>query len=290
MMNRWTCLGLAWILLAGWISANPLDQAKSQFAKQDGVRVHYKSLGKGPVALVFIHGWACDMTFWREQVPAFDGKIRMILIDLPGFGQSDKPQTEYTMGFFARAVHAVLKDAKVREAILVGHSMGTPVIRQYLRLYPDSVKALVSVDGAFRPYTLDPARIQAFVEPLTGPDYRDAIGRMVDGMFHADSPEALRTQVKAVMQNVTQHVAVSAFRHMFDASIWSVDPIPVPLLAVYTRSPMWSEDYQAFLRQLAPGCDIQFMDGVGHFLMLERPADFNERLTAFLEKQGALSK
>jgi pimeloyl-ACP methyl ester carboxylesterase len=290
MMNRWTCLGLAWIVLAGWISANPLDQANSQFAKMGKVRVHYKSIGKGNTALVFIHGWACDMSFWREQVPAFDGKIRMILVDLPGHGQSDKPEAEYTMGFFARAVHAVLKDAKVHDAVLVGHSMGTPVIRQYLRLYPDSVKALVSVDGAFRPYTLDPARIQTFVEPLTQPDYRDAIGKMVDGMFHADSPEELRAQVKAVMQNVPQYVAVSAFRNMFTPSIWAVDPITVPLLAVYARSPLWTEDYQAFLRKLSPGCDIQFMDGVGHFLMLERPADFNERLTSFLVRLNVLSK
>src|SRR5205823_13629549 len=77
--------------------AKALEKAPSKFAKYDGVRVHYKSLGEGKTALVFVHGWCCDLTFWRYQVPAFDGKLRMVLIDLPGHGKSDKPKREYTM-------------------------------------------------------------------------------------------------------------------------------------------------------------------------------------------------
>ena len=278
--------GVLAVLTAAADPVNPMDQAKSQFAKADGAKIHYKSLGKGKTALVFIHGWCCDMTFWREQVPAFDGQIRIILLDLPGHGQSDKPQVEYTMGYFARAVKAVLRDAKVDQAILVGHSMGMPVARQFYRLYPNSTRALVSVDGALRPYTLDPERIRQFTEPLTRPDFQQYIGKMVDGMFHPESPAAVREQVKAVMQAAPQYVAVSAFRHMFDAANWLADPVTVPLLAVYTRSPVWNEDYVAFVRQLAPDSDIQFMDGVGHFLMLEKPAEFNEKLKAFVARQG----
>ena len=119
--------------------------------QRDGLSLYYEMEGSVRQPLVFIHGWCCDMTFWREQVPAFDGQIRIILLDLPGHGQSDKPQVEYTMGYFARSVNAVLKDAKVDSAILVGHSMGVPVARQFYRLYPNSARALVSVDGALRP-------------------------------------------------------------------------------------------------------------------------------------------
>ena len=59
--------------------------------------------------MVFVHGWACDASFWQEQVPAFADKARIILIDLPGHGQSDKPHTYYTMDFFASSVLAVLR-------------------------------------------------------------------------------------------------------------------------------------------------------------------------------------
>src|SRR4029077_15240857 len=90
---------------------NPLDRAPSRFAKLDDIRLHYKSLGEGETALVLVHGWTCNMNFWRYQVLAFEGKIRMILVDLPGHGESDKPKVDYTMDLFARPVDAVLKES-----------------------------------------------------------------------------------------------------------------------------------------------------------------------------------
>jgi hypothetical protein len=56
--------------------ASTVDTAPSQFAALDRLRVHYKSLGHGETALVFVHCWTCDLTFWRSQVPAFAGNRR----------------------------------------------------------------------------------------------------------------------------------------------------------------------------------------------------------------------
>ena len=86
--------------------AEPLASAPSRFASLDGIRIHYKSLGEGSEALVFVHGWSCNLDFWRYQVPAFSGKARLLLIDLPGFGESDRPRLAYTMNLFARSVDA----------------------------------------------------------------------------------------------------------------------------------------------------------------------------------------
>src|SRR5262245_49467433 len=113
--------------------ANPPDKAPSRYAKCDDRKVHYKSLGKGETALVFVHGWTADLTSWRYQVPAFDGKVRLVLIDLPGHGKSDKPKVDYTMDLFAKAVDAVMSDAGVKKAVLAGHSMRTPVAGQCYR-------------------------------------------------------------------------------------------------------------------------------------------------------------
>src|SRR5215469_17342824 len=98
----------------------------SRFAPFEDIQVHYESYGSGPTALVFIHGWTCDLTFWRAQAPVYE-KRRALLIDLPGHGQSDKPEIPYTQDLFARSVEAVMRDAGVEKAVLVGHSMGTPV-------------------------------------------------------------------------------------------------------------------------------------------------------------------
>src|ERR1041385_9262839 len=124
MSPRFRCAG-ALLLLAGPVSALHgqgvgLDRAPSRFALYDGIKLHYKSLGFGATAVVFVHCWSCDLTFWRSQVPAVDGRVRAIFLDLPGFGRSDKPDVAYTMDYFAGAVDAVLRAAGVERAVLVG--------------------------------------------------------------------------------------------------------------------------------------------------------------------------
>src|SRR5215471_2395807 len=62
-----------------------------RFAVFDNHKVHYRSYGQGEEAIVFIHGAMGNLANWRLQEHAFDGRSRVILIDLPGHGQSDKP-------------------------------------------------------------------------------------------------------------------------------------------------------------------------------------------------------
>src|SRR5438067_4467956 len=154
----------------------------------DGARVHYESYGKGKDAVVFIHGWACDLTFWRLQAPVYK-KHRSLLIDLPGHGQSDKPDVSYTQERFARAVEAVMRDAGVERAVLVGHSMGGPVALTFVRLFPAKAKALVMVD-AFIPGALkddadrarQKARMESFVHSFREPNYKQTAEKMIESM------------------------------------------------------------------------------------------------------------
>ncbi|MGH9364334.1 MAG: alpha/beta fold hydrolase [Thermoanaerobaculia bacterium] len=258
-----------------------LESAPLSFAVQDGRRVAYKVAGRGEPALVFVHGWACDMTSFRFQVPVFAKTHRVIAIDLPGHGASDKPEIVYSMDLFARAIDAVLKDAGVARAVLVGHSLGTPVVRQFYRLMPGKTVALVAVDGALKPYTLDPAAVERFLAPFAGPGVREAQTRMVDSMF--TPPDAdLAASVKTVALATPPFVVVSAGRAMFDPAIWREDPIAVPLLVVLAQSPFWNSEYEAFVRKLAPGVRYELLHGVGHFLMLQKPDEFNKLLAAFL--------
>ena len=128
------------------------ETAESRFTTLDGARIHYVNYGKGSEALVLIHGWTCNIDNWRDNMPEFAKRNRVIAIDLPGHGLSDKPQVNYSMDYFARAVEAVMRDAKVKRAVLVGHSMGTPVARQFYRKYPEKTLAGVIVDGSLRPF------------------------------------------------------------------------------------------------------------------------------------------
>src|SRR5262249_24958954 len=146
--------------------------------------------------------------------------------------RSDKPKVDYTMDLFARSVDAVLRDAGVERAVLAGHSMGTPVVRQFYRLHPEETAALVAVDGALRGFTGKPEEADGFVGRFTGPDFKGEVGKFVEAMFTPQTPDAVRRQVRAAMPSAPQHVGVSAMRGMFDPSVWKDDAIKVPLLAV----------------------------------------------------------
>jgi pimeloyl-ACP methyl ester carboxylesterase len=263
-----------------------LETAPSRFATLDGARVHYKSLGRGQEAVVLVHGWTCDLSFWRCQSAALAARGRVIAVDLPGHGRSEQASSPCSIELFARAVDAVLIDAGVDRAVLVGHSMGTPVVRQYYRRYPAKTLALVAVDGSFRPFTDDPATIERLRGTFRGPDPEQAVARMVDGMFAPSAPADLRAEVKAKMLATPHAVRLSAWDAMFDPAIWTEDAIGVPLLAVYAKSSLWSEGYEAFVRRLCPDADYRVMEGTGHFLMLEKPEEFNAILLGFLDRRG----
>lgn len=259
-----------------------LDRAPSRFASYEGIRVHYKSLGVGTTAVVFIHGWNCDYSAWRAQVPVVDGRVRAIFLDLPGFGRSDKPAVDYTMDYLAEGVTAVLHAAQVDRAVLVGHSMGTPVIRQFYRRHPAMVAGLVAVDGALRSYFSDTAAARPFLARFEGADYAANVEQMFDGMMPAGTDPEIRASIKRVAAATPQRVAVSAMRGMLAPAIWRDDPIDVPVLAVMAPNPAWTADYEAYVRRLAPGIQYETIKAAGHFVMLDHPNEFNGFLTEFL--------
>ena len=267
---------------------SPLGE-ESKFAKLDGRRVHYESYGSGREAIVLIHGWTCDLGFWRGQIPDLSKRARVIAIDLPGHGQSDKPDIAYTMDLFARAVDAVMVDAGVERAVLVGHSMGTPVARQFYRKYPKKTLGLVIVDGPLQPLG-DKKMMDGFIAPLRGPDYKKVAAGFIDSMMGPEVPPSLREQIKTSMLSTPQSVAVSAMEGMADDSIWGRDKIEVPVLAVMAKGPFWPADNEQVFRSIAPNLDYQMWPGVTHFLMMEKPKAFNDAVLAFVDKQKLLKK
>jgi pimeloyl-ACP methyl ester carboxylesterase len=295
-MKRFS-LPLLLILLFGYLTGLATEpdvpaqvpDAGARFAKFDGHRVHYESHGTGRQAIVLIHGWTCDLGFWQGQIPDLSKRTRVIAIDLPGHGQSDKPKIAYSMEFFARAVDAVMRDAGVDRGVLIGHSMGTPVARQFYRKYPRKTLGLVIVDGALRPFG-DKKMMDGFIAPLRGPDYKERAAQFIDGMMGPQVSAALREQIKTSMLSTPQHVAISAMEGMADESIWEQDKIDVPVLAVMAKSPFWPADNEQLFRSIAPHLDYQMWDGVSHFLMMEKPKEFNAAVIAFLDKQRLLKK
>jgi pimeloyl-ACP methyl ester carboxylesterase len=249
-------------------------------ATVDGLTIHSSSVGSGPT-LVFVHGWTCDSSSWAQQVPVFAKSYRVITLDLPGHGQSQSPKDgTLSMDLFARAVEAVRAEARADKIVLIGHSMGAPVIRQYAHEFPSHVAGLVAVDG--------PLDFRGFPSPgfkaptLTGEEGLKAREAMIRGMFVSTTSPAIQDHVLKMMLGAPEATAAGAMAALFDPALKWTDPITAPTLEIVAGTGQ-VPDVQK-VREVVPHFDAMQVEGTGHFVMLEKPAEFNQHLTAFLAK------
>jgi pimeloyl-ACP methyl ester carboxylesterase len=255
------------------------------------INVSYLDVGKKEAqALVFIHGWLSDTSFWRFQVPEFSKDYRVLVIDLPGFGRSDRPQdVAYTMGFFAEAVQTVLADAKVQNPVLIGHSMGYAISRQYLIDYPGTVKAVVNVDGAyFRiPPTLEEKeafeRMVTAMLPEMKEDWAEEMRGFVESTFYGKTAPELQKEIMAIAFDADPYAAISSFREMLRMNQWEERSFDVPALAVYAEGEYLQPDSSDYLRTVFPNLVYVEWDDLGHHIQLEAPERFNALMRNFLE-------
>jgi pimeloyl-ACP methyl ester carboxylesterase len=253
-------------------------------ASVDGVDVHSASVGTGPT-LVFVHGWTCDSSSWQGQVPAFADEYRVVTIDLPGHGKSGSPSDgKFSMSLFARAVEAVRAETGAERIVLVGHSMGAPVIKQYARMYPAHVAGLVAVDGPLDMRGPPPAAFANGPPPMAGPEGLAFRETMVRSMFVPETPSALQEHILSMMLGTPETTAAGAMAAMFDPSLRSADVVEAPTLAVFAGTAQVAD--AATVKAIVPNYESVQLAHTGHFLMMEKPEEFNRVLAGFLDRIG----
>jgi sigma-B regulation protein RsbQ len=263
-------------LAAMCVLAPPIDAAQVEV---EDLTVNYTANGTGP-AIIFVHGWTCDETSWRLQAPAFSRDHRVITIDLPGHGRSEVPPLDrFSMNLFAASVEAVRAKERAQRVVLVGHSMGAVVIRQYALNYPEHVAGLVAVDGP-----LDVRRLAARsgIQPAMTLASRES---MIKGMFVAGTSETLRAEILEVMLGTPEATATGSRNAMFDAAIQSDRRIPVPAMSIYAGTAQLAQ--QQSTKEMFPAWESTQIPETGHFLMMEKPEEFNRLLAGFLRDHAA---
>jgi sigma-B regulation protein RsbQ len=264
---------LAWcvLLLAATLSA----------ATVDGIAIHSTVTGSGAKTVVFVHGWTCDETTWSEQAPVVAERYRVVTMDLPGHGKSESPKDgKLSLDLFARSIEAVRAETGAERVTLVGHSMGTPVVMQYARLYPEHTAALVFVDGLV---TMNPSRAKPDPTPWLGETGRKNRERIVQGMFTQATTPEMRAKIQKMMLAAPEATAAGAMVAMVDPAAWKTDVLSMPILGLYAEKSSGRND--AYMKEHFPRLEFYEIAGSGHFLMLEKPSEFNKLLLNFLGRQ-----
>ena len=251
----------------------------AETATFEGRSIHYSSYGKGSKTVVLLHGWTCDESFWENQTGALSKKYRVITIDLPGHGQSAAPVV-YTQDNFAHAVDAVLRAARVKSAVLVGHSLGAITARQYARIYLDRARAIVMIDPPLFKAPIS-AGLRQFATAFGGPDGAKARAEFVKSMFAESTPAGMREKILAKMARPSEAVAVGAMNSLLEDRIWDTQPMSLPVMMIVEGG---SNTTKEPMRQLFPSLRFEKIAGAGHFLMLEKPQEINELLLQYLKE------
>ena len=253
---------------------------------KDGTPISYEIYGAGEATLVFVHGWSCDARYWRAQLPHFAENHRVVVLDLAGHGHSGTTRSQYTMRAFGEDVKAVIEAIGSRRVILIGHSMGGSVIAEVARLMPSRVKGLIGVDTLENiEYPITREELKKMIAPLEK-DFRAGSRQFVAEMISPKTDPRLREWILSDMSAAPPAVALSAMKNMVSQYITGeaakiFDEIRVPVITV--NGDIWPVNYEANRRHMV-SFEAIVLKGADHFLMLNRPEQFNRALEKAISK------
>lgn len=270
-------------------------------ALDDGSTLAYRDLGSGPPVLL-LHGWPTSSYLWRNVMPAIADRNRVLALDLPGFGASDKrPDLRYDFGHFEEAIDGFLAMLEIERIAIAGHDLGGPIAVHWMLSRPGRVSRLALLNTLLYPEFSD--AVVDFVTELLTPTTRehrvsdaglaevmrvgvadsDVITDEVMAAVLApfDTAEARQALVSAAIG-----LAPSGFAEIADG----LGTIDVPVRGVYGEEDRILPDVAETMARLAadvPHAEITAIPDCGHFLQEEAPALVADLLASFLAPQEA---
>ena len=289
MKNHFLAAILASVLaLPGCDAKEPswgsISQSK-RLSAEDGVAIAYTVAGNGDQALVFIHGWAGDRTYWRHQLSHFARSYTVVGLDLAGHGESGVSRITWTLDALARDVVAVLEQETLDDVILVAHSLGAPVALLATPAAGRRVIGVIIVDALHDVEMPHGDRTLQFVAALES-DFAGTLLAGVPRLFGAAADSRLVAEIANDMASAPPDLSIAPERSYagidFRAAMGAV---AVPIRAINAGATNVEGN-----RKYARDFDALQMEGSGHFPMLERPSDFNALLAQVVSEivQAAL--
>lgn len=272
-----TLLPLASILLGGCAS-EPEDPGLSTISA-DEVEISYDVRGSGEPTLVLVHGWMNTREIWGEHPETLARTHRVVTLDLAGHGKSGDERGYWTMGSFGDDVAAVVRAMDLRNAVLVGYSMGGAVVLEAAERIPDRLLGVVLVDAFHDPDEVPPPEAAAELEQAFRAGWRDTAFIRAFA-FTPDAPDSLVTQVAEQLPEAPRDYWFLALRSLFawiDSDFQpTLQNTRVPVAAINTTAR--PTDVEA-LQRLSPGFRVDTVGGVGHAgILLQRVEAFDSIL------------
>jgi pimeloyl-ACP methyl ester carboxylesterase len=261
----------------------------------DGGTIYTISRGEGPV-VVFCHGVTLASRVWAKQFASFPAAgFRAVAFDSRGHGESRAGSTGHSLDNLADDLRTVLEQLDLRDAVLVGHSMGGMAVQAFAIRHPDvvdeRVSGLVLLSTSSHNLVSDAKRVRGAIERVVnvGPDVgtfmrQRNLGLLLARIGFGDDPspshvEATREMLAACGKETTRE-AVSALLHLDVTE--GLPKLRVPTLVVVGSADALTPPRDARrIAELVPDARLVEYEGGGHMLMYERTDEVDALIMEF---------
>lgn len=266
------------------------------------IELKHSDSGNGEPAIVFVHGFCSGPEDWMPQVEHLQGRQRVITVGLRGHGISQRGTRDMSMEQLASDCLELMAEKNIARAVFAGHSMGTRIAIEAHRRAPDLVAGLVLVDGSNSTAVTDVDTAMAgFESTLAIGGYGAFADTLFAQMFFDEKHDALKQKYIARALAVPEEIGVPLYRNLikWDGNVArdALRQATVPILVIQSttrdaaggRRPLEPGEtgaYEAFVEEFAPRADIVAMPGLGHYTMLEAPAETNAAIDSWLDGNG----
>ena len=274
------------------INLDRFDAQKKRVLLPNGEHLAYIDMGdpKGP-PVVLIHGYTDNARDWVPLIPFLNQHDRLIVVDIRGHGQSDKPECCYAKIDFAYDIKLLLDALHIRKADIVGHSLGSMITQVLAEQWPERVRKVILISSTGGP------------EPGTTPkkpsyDFASEIRKLKDPI-DPDSPfmvewwasptpvneEFIRRQRRDAA-GIPLAVWLAVLEQGANASdIQSNLPkLKAPTLLIWgSKDPIMEEDVRQSLRNALPAAKVKVFEGLGHNPFWEEPEALAKVVNGFLD-------
>lgn len=261
---------------------------QDRFVTVDGKRIRYLEQGSSQETIVLLHGLGGMAERWLPVFGHLSSKYRVIAPDLPGFGQSDKPQIDYTPDFFRQVTLGLLESLSLQTVHLVGTSHGGEIAAECASTQDPRIKKVVMVCPAGLMKKSTPA-LDAYIMAALYPNHESV--KIAYKMMTGGEKEVSESDVGNFISNMSRSNTKMAF---LSTLLGMKNSPPITEKLALIKSPVlliWGSNDKMIPFEYSKGfvssledCKFVVMEGCGHIPYEEQPDDFSKLVLDFLSK------
>lgn len=248
----------------------------------NGLTLNYATQGPktGP-AVILLHGYTDSWFSFSRVLPLLPPELRVIVPDLRGHGDSERPVLGYRMGDFAEDVIELMDLLNVEKAVIVGHSMGSFVARKVYALAPTRVSRLVLVGAGPTTQTELFTELFSAVSALSDPVDEDFVRDFQMSTVCAPVPAPFMEAAIANSRRMPARIWKAVLQGLIEDAVILTRPLVRTLVLGGREDAIFTPTEQMVLARQFPRGELHLIDGIGHTLHWEQPSTFVSALIRF---------